>query len=241
MTQNEVSLIKRWAVLIPAMSLPLIASFFYFVILSGSPVGQAVYSGTKLFTVVLPVIAILWIFKEPHRFALKQLWKDRELHLKSIPLGIISGGVILGVMVVLMKTPVWTEVQAGGPAIREKVENLGILKHYILFAIFVSFIHSLIEEYYWRWFVYGQLRDLVKPWMAHSLAAISFAAHHIVVTTQFFPLALGVVFGLLVGVGGLIWSLQYQKQRSLLGPWVSHMITDIGLLSLGYFLAGIGQ
>lgn len=236
MPTNLVSKTKRWAVLVPAMTLPLIASLFYFVIFSGDTLGQIIYTGTKVFTVIMPVIAVLWIFKEPHLFKRKESLKQ---HAKSLPLGIISGLAILGIMAALIKTPIWPEVLAGGPAIREKIVNLGILNHYLLFAIFVSFIHSLIEEYYWRWFVYGQLRQLVRPWMAHALAAISFAAHHIVVTTQFFSPTLGIIFGLLVGVGGLIWSLHYQRQGSLLSPWVSHMISDIGLLSFGYYLAGI--
>jgi len=227
---------KKWIVLVPAMSLPLIASIFYFVIFSGAALGQVIYTGTKVFTVILPVIAAFWIFKEPSLFKINRNFK---YHAKSLPLGIISGVAILGIMIALTKTPIWPEVVDGGPAIREKIINLGILKHYILFAIFVSFIHSLIEEYYWRWFVYGQLRQLVRPWMAHALAAISFAAHHIVVTTQFFTPVLGIIFGLLVGVGGLIWSVHYQRQGSLLGPWISHMIVDIGLLSFGYYLAGI--
>jgi len=235
MLKNTESKLKRWVVLIPAMSLPLFASLFYFVILSGSPIGQAVYTITKAFTVAFPVIAFLWILKERHRFApkIKENW---QVHMKSLPLGIAIGLAIMAVMGLLMLTPIWGGVQEGGPAIRTKVENLGIFKCYILFAIFVSFIHSFIEEYYWRWFVYGQLRELVKPWMAHTLAAISFAAHHIVVTTQFFSPGLGVLFGVLVGVGGLFWSLLYQRQKTLAGAWVSHMIVDIGVLAVGYYL-----
>lgn len=228
----------RWAVVIPAMCLPLLGSVFYFVIFSGEAIGRAFYMTTKVFTVIFPVIAFLFILKERHRFSPK-LSENRKLHLKSLPLGILVGLGIVGVMVLLMLTPVWESVQAGGPAIREKVAGLGILEHYILFALFVSFIHSFIEEYYWRWFVYGQLRELVKPWVAHLLAALSFSAHHIVVTTQFFSPVLGVVFGLLVGGGGLFWSLLYERQKTLAGAWVSHMLADIGLLSIGYYLAGI--
>ena len=238
-TSNSISPTKRWAVLIPAMCLPLVASVLYFVVFSGSALGQGIYTATKLFTVVWPLIVVFFIFKRRDvlKPKLKENWK---VHLRSLPLGILIGLEIVGIMVALTQTPIWVEVQAGGPAIHGKIVDMGILKHYLLFAIFVSFIHSFIEEYYWRWFVYGQLRELVRPWMAHALAAIAFSAHHIIVTTQFFSPTLGIIFGLLVGVGGFFWSMLYQRQGTLAGAWVSHMVADIGLLAFGFYLAGLG-
>ena len=29
---------------------------------------------------------------------------------------------------------------------------------YVALAVFYALVHSLLEEYYWRWFVFGQLR-----------------------------------------------------------------------------------
>ena len=236
---SEISPGKRWLILAPAMCLPLFASIFYFVIYSDSVIGQVVYSSTKFFTIIWPLLALCWILKERHRIAPKLLgnWK---IHLRALPLGIAVGGLITGIMLILSMTPIWDEVQAGGPAIREKITGLGVLNHYLAFAFFVSVIHSFIEEYYWRWFVYGQLRELVPSWVAHLLAAISFSAHHIIVTTQFFSPALGITFGLLVGVGGWFWSVLYQRQKTLAGAWISHMIVDIALFAYGYQLAGLG-
>ena len=36
------------------------------------------------------------------------------------------------------------------------------LRVYLLLAVFYSAIHSLLEEYYWRWFVFGRLSQLCK-------------------------------------------------------------------------------
>ena len=68
------------------------------------------------------------------------------------------------------------------------------------------------------------------------MAALGFAAHHIVVTTQFFDGAMGWIFGLSVGVGGGIWSWVVRRHGSLIGAWISHVIVDLTLMSVGYWL-----
>ena len=49
-------------------------------------------------------------------------------------------------------------------------------------------------------------------------------------------MAWALVFAALVGVGGVIWSLLYARQRTLLGAWISHLLVDVGIMALGYKL-----
>ena len=110
----------------------------------------------------------------------------------------------------------------------------GVAMHYITFAVFISFVNAALEEIYWRWFVFGQLFHLVSRWWAHGIAAIAFASFHFVILGQLFPTGATVFFGLVVGGVGLVWSLIYEKYGSLLGPWLSHMIIDAGLMWIGW-------
>jgi membrane protease YdiL (CAAX protease family) len=127
-------------------------------------------------------------------------------------------------------------IRGSSERIRIKVQTLGILDHYWSFGLFLAVMHSLIEEYYWRWFVFGRLKEVARPISAHLLAGASFSAHHVIVATQFFPLIWGTVLGLLVGVGGIIWSMMYEKQQTLAGAWISHLIADLGIPSIGHKL-----
>ena len=106
----------------------------------------------------------------------------------------------------------------------------------IWFPALISIFHSLLEEYYWRWFVYGNLREVVSIKMAHFLAAFTFTLHHIVVMMQFFELPWALFFSACVGVGGFFWSLLYQHQKTLIGAWVSHALVDAALMSVGYYM-----
>lgn len=223
---------RLWAVLFPAMLVPLAASVFYFVLFSEYAFARVIYAGTKLFTVVWPLLAVLLVLKTG--FPKLNLTDSR--HWKALPLGLLSGAAIVAAMFAAMASPVGDVVTASAADIRKKAEELGILDHYWTFAIFLSVLHSLIEEYYWRWFVFGRLRLATGKCAAHLLAGAAFASHHVIVATQFFPVGWGVLFGALVGAGGIIWSLMLARQKTLAGIWLSHMLVDLGIMAIGHKL-----
>lgn len=214
------------------MTVPALTALFYFVWLKGSSAAQPVYGSAKLFILLWPVMATALILKCPIRWKLRPM----TVHLRAIPLGLIIGLGIAGMMVALMASPMGNLVAAATGAIEEKVVNLGIQEHFILFAVCLSLFHSLLEEYYWRWFVYGNLRNLVSRPAAHVIAAVGFSLHHIVVTTQFFPLHWALLFSAAVGIGGFFWSWLYQRQGTLTGAWASHAVVDATLMAVAFWL-----
>ena len=137
-------------------------------------------------------------------------------------------------MWVLQGGPVGRVVAASAPAIRAKAESLGVLRHYWAFGLFLALLHSFLEEYYWRWFVFGRLRRGLPRGWAHLVAGACFAAHHVVIATQYFPGGWGWLLGGLTGAGGILWSWMYERQKSLAGPWLSHVLADLGILAVGH-------
>lgn len=223
---------RTWLVLLPAMIIPALTALFYFVWLKGSSAAQPAYGGAKLFILLWPAAATLFILRRPIRWKLRPM----TVHLRAIPLGLIIGLGIAGIMAALMITPLGSLVESATGAIEEKVVNLGIQEHFILFAVCLSLFHSLLEEYYWRWFVYGNLRNLVSRPAAHAMAAVGFSLHHIVVTSQFFPLHWALLFSSAVGIGGFFWSWLYQRQGTLTGAWASHAVVDAALMTVAFIL-----
>jgi len=222
--------LSAWPIFI-ALFLPFAASFFYFVFFTDSFFAQLMYFGAKLFTVIWPLVVwkYVWRCDLPSARLLRPVGGD-------IFWGLTIGSLIVVAMVFAMGTQVGDVVIGSTPAIRAKVESLGVMNYYIPFAIFISVLHSLIEEYYWRLFVFGGLRKIAPPALAHILAAIGFSLHHFVVLGQYFPMWLAFTLGSFVGLGGLIWSLLFQRQNTLAGIWLSHMLVDFGILGIGYFL-----
>lgn len=134
----------------------------------------------------------------------------------------------------LTQTSMMSVIQSNASLIRGKSIQLGFYHHFWIFAFFICVIHSLIEEYYWRWFVYGWTRKLMNPKWAMILASLAFGFHHFVITIQYFHLIWGVIFGFAVVLGGLIWCYMYERQKSILGSWICHMFTDVGIMFVGY-------
>ena len=221
------------SVIIPAMILPFLGALVYFVFAGGGNLTKIAYSATKLFTFVWPVIAVIFILKQ------KLKWpRIKEFHhWKTLPLGVLVGAGIVGLMFLLMQTSLGSQVKSSATNMQEAVGKFGLTQsNYWLFAVFLSVCHSLLEEYYWRWFVFGGLHQMVSPGWAHILAGTAFMGHHIIVLLQYFPVPLTLFLSLMIGVGGVIWSWMYLRQGSLLGAWIAHMIVDFGALWIGYQL-----
>lgn len=121
--------------------------------------------------------------------------------------------------------------------LRRKVIEFGAYDHYILFAGFLAIVNSGLEEYYWRWFVFGRLQREVGSLPATVLSAVAFSAHHFVVLQDFLgSTSQAALFSVGIAVGGVLWACHYNYARRLRGVWLSHLIVDLAVLSVGYHL-----
>ena len=124
--------------------------------------------------------------------------------------------------------------------IREKLAGFGLttVGRYVAFGAFLSLAHSFLEEYYWRWFVFGQLRRLVPLSAAIVVSSLGFMLHHVIVLSTYFGwFSLeSVLFSLAVALGGAVWAWIYHRSDSLYGPWLSHAIVDVAVFAVGYDL-----
>ena len=223
---------RIWLALAPAMVLPFAASLFYFVFFSRYTFARVLFGATKAFTVVWPAISVWFIV----RTAFPRIDLRSAHHWKAIPLGVITGAAIVLLMFGAMQTSLGGIVAQSSEAIRGKARDLGIVEYFWPLAVSLSLINSLIEEYYWRWFLFGRLRQVAPAFLAYLLGGVAFAAHHVVITTQFFPASWGLMIGAFVGLGGVIWCMMYARQQTITGIWVSHIIADLGIMVIGYNL-----
>jgi membrane protease YdiL (CAAX protease family) len=133
-----------------------------------------------------------------------------------------------------------------GPAlaVQAKVASFGVRSPgmFVLLGVFYSAVHSLLEEYYWRWFVFGRLRLLAAKAPAILVSSVGFAAHHVLVLALYFGWAspLTWLFALCVAVGGAMWAALYDASDSLAAPWLSHALVDAAIFAIGYQLIDWG-
>lgn len=230
---------EGWLLLF-AMLLPSALSYVYFVALGGaggrgSSAVQMAYGAAKVIQFTFP-LAFLWFVNRGLKSEIAPSSKSQACWTW---LAILFGlSVALGTFAL---ASMWKEtVLADTPArIQAKVEEFGIATpaRFIALAAFLCLVHSLLEEYYWRWFVFGQLRrHLAFAWAA-VISGLAFTGHHLFVLHEYFPgrwWTAAVPFALGIAVGGVFWAWFYEKSGSLWGPWLSHLLVDAGIMAVGY-------
>ena len=165
---------------------------------------------------------------------------------KGVVFGLAFGGVIGALMLALYfgaLDPAGT-LESAEDEIEEKVTGFGItsVSAYLALAAFYAIAHSGLEEYYWRWFVFGQLRRYTSRAVAITISSLGFMAHHVIVLGVYFGWASPMtwLFSLAVAIGGAVWAWLYEDSKSLIGPWVSHALVDAAIFAVGYDIVRSG-
>lgn len=223
--------------LVFALLFPTLFTWVYFVFLAHWPAWQQiVYTACKTIQFAFPIV---WV-------VLVERWRPtwRWPGAAGLAAGVISGAAVLAAAVALYH--LWLKpgdyLASARNGILGKLAQFGVdgRLEYVVLAAFYCVIHSLLEEYYWRWFVFGRLRDLM-PWKTSvAVASVGFMGHHVIVLGTYFGWLSPAtwLFCLAVGAGGAFWAWLYHTSRSLLGPWTSHLLVDAAVFIIGYDLAG---
>lgn len=225
-------------VLLVATTLPSLVTWTYFVLLANHSEGwqQFAYSVGKALQFTLPIFWVVLVCRQ------RLAWPAPTLRGQAPGLAF---GLVIGALMWLLYHQ-WLAplgvLDAAAENIRTKVSQAGITTRgqYLALAVFYSVLHALLEEYYWRWFVFGRLRRLLPLAAAIGLSSVAFMAHHVLVLGTFFG-ATSVwtwLFSLAVAVGGAFWAWLYERSGSLYAPWFSHLILDAAIFWIGYDLVG---
>jgi membrane protease YdiL (CAAX protease family) len=219
-----------------ALVLPSIITWIYFFGTESAAVGVQllVFNVVKVGQFVLPIAWVVAVQRGPARLPVG--------NPRGLGWGLALGLLIVGAIAALYFGGLRSSSVLGEAVveIQSKVAGFGIDSpgKYFLLGAFYSLCHSLLEEYYWRWFVFGQLRRHVSLRMAIGISALGFMAHHVLVLGKFFGFASVATwfFSASVAVGGAIWAWLYHRSGSLLGPWMSHLLVDAAIFGIGYDL-----
>ena len=225
--------------LVFAIGFPTLLTAVYFVGLAQAPAiwQQGVYATGKFLQFTFPILWLRWALCQP----ITGSWPTKYLLVPSLAFGAL---VMLGMLVLAhywLAPHGYLDVAAEG--VRRKIDDLGIHTplRYAAVGFFYVAVHSLLEEYYWRWYVFAQLRERLPLLPAVTISSLAFMAHHVILLGIYFGWAAPATYllSLSVAMGGIVWALLYERSGSLLGPWLSHALVDAGIFVLGFQLAAI--
>ena len=225
--------------LVFASVLPSSMAWLYFFVLVGNPgpdlARQAAFGAGKLVQFAFPLVFVwFWQGQRP---------RPSRPSRTGVALGLAFGlAVAAGIMAPYFGWLRQSSLIEGMPArLRQILESFGVADgaRYLILALFYVAAHSLFEEYYYRWFLFGRLRDFLSLWPAITVSSLVFMAHHVILLSAYLPgqfWTAAVPLSLCVAVGGGVWAWLYARTRSLYAPWLSHAIVDAALFAVGWDL-----
>ena len=224
------------SLLLVSLILPSVVTYLFFVVAAGLDSGlqRLIMAGCKVIQFVLPLVWWLGIRKRAVRI--------------PVPTGIgwVWGAAFGLVVTVTMWVGYWFWIEPAGwiaqlPGhVAKKVAELGCdtKLRFVALGIFYSVVHSLLEEYYWRWFVFSGLKRYLSVATAVLVSSIGFMGHHVIVLATFLGWQSPAtwIFSVAVGIGGAFWAWLYHRSQQLYPAWLSHLIVDAAIFLLGYWM-----
>ncbi|MBR6720418.1 MAG: CPBP family intramembrane metalloprotease [Clostridia bacterium] len=171
---------------------------------------------------------------------------NKEISLK--PLFILKGKGILSA--VLIGIGVYAVILGGYILLKDVFDfgnitgaltkNIGVNgTNFIYVSIYISFINSLLEEFFFRGFAFLTLKNISSRKFAYIFSAGVFALYHVAMMIGWFsaPVFIIVMAGLFAG--GLIFNYFNEKSGTVYPSWLIHMCANFAINTVGFILFGI--
>lgn len=104
---------------------------------------------------------------------------------------------------------------------------------FTLVAIYITLGNSLLEEFFFRWFVF---QGLLSSWrlLAYTFSSTVFSVYHVMIFAQWFT---PVVFWIAIG-GLFVWGVLFcwivERAGSWKASWIVHIFADAAIVLIGF-------
>lgn len=184
----------------------------------------------RIFLFVLIPLAIIYFARESSvrkeiQFELPTI---KELKIPLIASLVIFVGTIGGYFVI--------QFMFDATKVIEGLEDIGIGMHNVwLWAIYLSFVNSLIEEFFFRGYIYFAL-EKKSTTLAMVVSSIMFSAYHMVLMILLFNVwtVLFTIVGLFIV--GLFLAYMNRFGKSFINSWIIHISADIAIVLIGIYM-----
>lgn len=115
--------------------------------------------------------------------------------------------------------------------------NAGVTKENFLYvSLYISFANSFLEEFFFRGFVFTNLKNLSGRKLAYIFSALAFSLYHVAMMVGWFSplLFLLVMVGLIAG--GVIFNWLNEKLDTIYCSWLTHMFANFAINTIGFIL-----
>ncbi len=121
------------------------------------------------------------------------------------------------------------------------LENgIGVNKDsFIITALYISFINSFLEEWFFRGFAFITLKKIANRKVAYLFSACLFSAYHIAMMTSWSSVTLLLLLVVSLFFSGLLFNYLNEKNGHIYVSWMVHMFANFAINTVGCILFGI--
>lgn len=187
------------------------------------------------------VCPIIWARKVQYSGMKKLLIPSRRGLLVALLGGLTVFGVIIGAYFLIggfFELSGITQTLAGNIGIRRE--------NFIYVALYISFVNSLLEEFFFRGFAFLTLADTLTDTAAADnktsrtsagiFSAAAFSLYHISMMVGWFGLPLYSLILAALFIGGMIFNFFDAKSGNIYMSWMIHMFANFAINTIGLML-----
>ncbi|MBO8155770.1 MAG: CPBP family intramembrane metalloprotease [Bacillaceae bacterium] len=171
------------------------------------------------------------------------VWNEnilKVLNLKNIHLNQLRTGILIGVISMLTIIGAFVLFQGiidTSAIIDDLKDRLEITAQTFIFvAIYITFGNSLLEEFYFRGFIFFKIYQNGHKILAYLFSSLLFSLYHVAIFAVWFDF--GLILLALAGlfVIGLVFNYLNTRSKNFLNSWIIHIMADTAIVSIGFYL-----
>ena len=194
--------------------------------------GYAVKSFIKVIMFLLIPLTYGFFNREVH---IKKLFQPDK---KGLMIALLSG---LGVYAVVLGAYLaFKDVFDFSALTKSLNETTGVNKsNFLWVALYISFVNSLLEEFFFRGFSFILLKKIVSTRFAYVFSSLTFALYHIAMMIGWFGVPVIVISLMGLFAGGMIFNKFDEKSETIFLSWLIHMFANFATNTIGFILFAV--
>ena len=159
----------------------------------------------------------------------KELFK---INKKGIGVALLLGAVVCGI--VLGAYCIFKNVFDFSNVASALTNSTGVNKSNFLYvAVYISLVNSMMEEFFFRGFVF---KNLSGKKTAYVFSSLLFAAYHTAMMIGWFDIYVFLLVMLGLTVGGIMFNILNEKFSTVYVSWIVHMFANFAINTIGFIL-----
>jgi membrane protease YdiL (CAAX protease family) len=158
---------------------------------------------------------------------------SRKQIIGSIALGLSIYMLIMGAYFILTTYIDLSQIRKILYASRDINRN-----NFFFVAVYISILNSLLEEFFFRGFLFLSLNKVSTRAVAYLISALAFAAYHIGIMVDWRNGTISFLAIIALLTGGLVFNYLNEKNKNIYSSWLVHISVNLALNTIGLMMYG---